>query len=103
MFRMRPIITPSGRKLPAPDGDQVAWAAQKRRHNHRAQRTGHQRGKRRAGRPHRHAVDKQRIAADVQHIDHNRHLHGNAGIALRTEQRGARVIDGEEGVGQGGK
>ena len=46
--------------------------------------------------------DKDRVADDVQRICGDGDEHGSAGIARRTEQGGAAVLDGDEGIAEDG-
>ena len=53
--------------------------------------------------PHVEAVNEDRIDCNIDHVYQKGVEHGHLAVAHGAEQRGSHVVDGHEGIGQGGE
>lgn len=51
--------------------------------------------------PHAQPINEQGVEADIDDVHDQAGQHGNAAVALRTEQSGPGVVKPDKGVGDG--
>ena len=78
----------------------TAGPLQQVEHRRAGDDAGDQGGQRRAEHRHAAAINKDGVAADVQHVHHQAGQHADLAVALRPEQSRPRVVHPDEGVAQ---
>ena len=80
--------------------DRMIRVKQQHSDNDRCNAARKHRGERRARDAPLEHINQDRVADQVDHVDQARNQHGNARVALRTEQRRTGVINRKDGVGE---